>query len=123
MYSTYWDVTTPAGSEAHISHEVAQGEILCSTRDNTTYQGDRYCLFVTDDGNQIIQNSHLVKCDDRPVSGDVEELKKLGNTAVCHVGRVHPSSHLGIAYYDLPDELCACCVCVCCVCLCCIAYV
>ena len=64
-----------------------------------------------------------VACDDHPVSGDVKELKKLGNTAMCSVGRVHPSYHNGIAYYDLPGELCACCVCVCvfvclCVCVC-----
>ena len=73
-----------------ISHKVTQGEILCSTQDSTVYPGDRYCLYVEDSGGE----RHEVECDDRPVSGDVEELIKFGNTAVCTVNRTTTGSIL-----------------------------
>ena len=80
--------TSTEPPQADISHRVNQGEILCSAQDSTTYPGDRYCLYVEDSGGE----RHEVECDDRPVSGDVEELMKLGNTAVCTVSRTTTGS-------------------------------
>ena len=80
--------TSTGSPVADISHKVTQGEILCSTQDSTTYPGDRYCLYVEESGGE----RHEVKCDDHPVSGDVEELMKLGNTAVCTVNRTTTGS-------------------------------
>ena len=96
---------------ADISHKVNQREILCSTQDSITYQGDRYCLYVEDSGGE----RHEVECDDHSVSGDVEELMKLGNTAVCTVNRtiLDPPVYNDTTY-EIPGELCVCvCVCVC----------
>ena len=73
---------------ADISHRVNRGEILCSTQNYTTYPGDRYCLYVEDSGGE----RHEVECDNRPVSGDVEELMKWGDTAVCTVSRTTTGS-------------------------------
>ena len=56
---------------------------------------------------------HEVECDDRPVSGDVEELKKLGNTAVCTVKRtiLDPPVYNDTTY-EIPGEQLCVCVCV-----------
>ena len=62
--------------------------VKCLTSNSTTYPGDRYCLYVEDSGGE----RHEVECDDCPVSGDVEELMKLGNTAVCTVSRTTTGS-------------------------------
>ena len=71
-------------TKAYIFHKVAQGEVLCSVIDSVIYQGDMFCLYVKS-ANGTRQR---VQCDANPVSGDVKELKEMGNTVVCTVNRI-----------------------------------
>ena len=65
------------------SKEVARGKVLYSVIDSVFYQGDMFCLYV-----KVANGTRQrVQCDAKPVSGDVKELKKIGNTVVCTVNR------------------------------------
>ena len=83
---------------AYIFHKVAQGKVLCSVIDSVIYQGDVFCLYV----KAANGTRQKVQCDANPVSGNVKELKRMGNTVVCIVNRTanRPVSYQ--ASYKIP---------------------